>query len=215
MATAATTPLPRTKREQQRLDTRESLFQLAIEEFRAKGTAEARIRDIVEAAGVVPGTFYFHFPTKDHVVFELWLRNSRRLLERLPPLDEDSNPPPVADYLRSLGTALLEIELEVGDFQLVCDSIAVALRPPAGTVQPTSGVGDAVVALLAGALERGEIASELDPPGLANVLLTSILGVLITAPEAPAERRRELQRTIEFFLRALCRDSPSPSTGRR
>ena len=205
MATAEALSLPRTKRDRQRLDTRELLFQLAIEEFRSKGAAAARIRDIVESAGVVPGTFYFHFPTKDHVVFELWQRNSHKLLERLPPLGDDSKPPSVAEYLQSLGDALLEIELEVGDFELVRDSIAVALRPPAGTARPTSGLGDAVVTLLAGALERGEIASELDPPGLANVLLTSILGVLITAPEHPAERRRELKRTIEFFLRALCR----------
>ena len=63
------------------------LFELALAEFRSKGTARARIRDIVGAAGVVPGTFYFHFPTKDHVLFELWLRNSRRLVDRLPDLD--------------------------------------------------------------------------------------------------------------------------------
>ena len=57
MTPATSAELPRNKREQQRLDTRELLFELAIDEFRRKGTAKARIRDIVEAAGVVPGTF--------------------------------------------------------------------------------------------------------------------------------------------------------------
>jgi AcrR family transcriptional regulator len=205
VASAVENPLPRTKREQQRLETREQLFQLAIEEFRDKGTATARVRDIVDAAGVVPGTFYFHFPTKDHVVFELWRRNSSLVLERLPPLDATRPPPAVGDYLRALGDALLTIEREIGDDALVRDAIAVVLRPPPGTAPPAIGIGDAVVTLLEGALERGEIQSELDPRGLANVLLTSILGVLMTAPADPAARRGELKRTIEFFVRALCR----------
>ena len=205
MATALETGLPLTKRERQRRDTRELLFQLAIQEFRRQGTARARVRDIVETAGVVPGTFYFHFPTKDHVVFELWLRNSAQLLERLPPLEGTAQPPNVATSLRALGDALLEIEREVGDYELIRDSIAVALRPPAGAHPPERGVGDAVVALLRGALERGEIESELDPPGLASVLLTSVLGVLMTAPEDPEGRGEQLKRTIDFFLRALSR----------
>lgn len=205
MATALETGLPRTKREQQRRDTRELLFQLAIEAFRREGTSRARVRDIVETAGVVPGTFYFHFPTKDHVVFELWLRNSAQLLERLPPLEGNASAPDVATSLRALGDALLDIEREVDDYELIRDSIAVALRPPAGANPPEHGVGEAVVRLLGGALERGEIESELDPTGLASVLLTSILGVLMTAPEDPAERREQLKRTIDFFLRALSR----------
>jgi TetR/AcrR family transcriptional repressor of uid operon len=202
VSTATATPLARTRREQQRLETRELLFELALEEFRRVGTAKARIRDIVDAAGVVPGTFYFHFPTRDHVVFELWLRNSRRLVERLPPVYA-SPPPPVADTLRRLGEAMIDIEEETGDIALVRDSIAVVLRPPEGTDPAASGVGEVIVALLAGGLERGEIASELDPPGLASVLLTSILGVLIAAPDDAAERRRDLRRTIDFFLKAL------------
>jgi AcrR family transcriptional regulator len=202
VATATATPLARNRREQQRLETRELLFELALDEFRRVGTARARIRDIVEAAGVVPGTFYFHFPTKDHVVFELWTRNSRRLVERLPALDA-APPPRVDETLRRLGDAMIDIEEETGDIALVRDSIAVVLRPPEGADPSSSGVGNVIVGLLAAALERGEIASELDPPGLASVLLTSILGVLITAADDPAARRRDLRRTIDFFLKAL------------
>ena len=33
--------------------------------------AEADVGAIVAAAGVAHGTFYFHFPTKEHVLFEL------------------------------------------------------------------------------------------------------------------------------------------------
>lgn len=201
MATAAPTALPRTRRERQRLETRELLFALAIDEFRRVGRARARIRDIVEAAGVVPGTFYHHFPTKDHVVLELWRRNARRLSARLPAACE--TPPPVGDALRALCDAMLELEREVGDIELVRDSIAVSLRPPDGARSDVDDVASGVIRLLEAGLARGEIVSELDPPALARVLLTSILGVALAAPDAPALRAHELRRTVGFFLRAL------------
>jgi len=202
MATALSSPPRRTRREQQRLATREQLFMLAIDEFMRVGTARARIRDIVEAAGVVPGTFYFHFPSKEHVVFELWRRSSQQLVAQLPPIDSD--PPPRADrYLRALGDAMIDIERGIGDSALVRDAIASVLRPPEGADPSTFGVSDAIVGLLTGALERGEIASELDPPELASVLLTSILGVLMAAPDDSTARRRDLRRIIDFFLKAL------------
>ena len=200
------TSLPRSRREQQRLDTREQLFELAIDEFRRVGSTRARVREIVDAAGVVPGTFYFHFPTRDHVLFELWRRNSDRLADRLPSLAVDAPAPSVESYLRALGDAMIDIEEEVGDIELVRDSIAVMLRPPEGADASAPGVASQIVALFSRALDRAEIASALAPPELATVLLTSLLGVLISASDDLDERRRDVRRTIDFFLKALRRD---------
>ena len=54
---------------------------------RTQGFSNAQIDRIVERAGVARGTFYFHFPTKEHVLVEAFLdgvRWYRRLLEELP-----------------------------------------------------------------------------------------------------------------------------------
>src|ERR1700747_1676263 len=59
------------RRDKQREDTRNRLFEAALAEFRRVGFANAQIDDIVRAAGVARGTFYFHFPTKEHVLVEL------------------------------------------------------------------------------------------------------------------------------------------------
>jgi TetR/AcrR family transcriptional repressor of uid operon len=206
VAMTTDTSLPRSRREQQRLDTREQLFELAIDEFRRVGCTRARVREIVDAAGVVPGTFYFHFPTRDHVLFELWRRNSDRLADRLPSLADDAPAPSVESYLRALGDAMIDIEEEVGDIELVRDSIAVMLRPPEGADASAPGVASQIVALFSRALDRAEIASALAPPELATVLLTSLLGVLISASDDLDERRRDVRRTIDFFLKALRRD---------
>ena len=60
-----------TPRERRRDLTRERLFEAAIEEFRREGFDRASIARIAKRAGVSRASFYFHFPTKDHVLAEL------------------------------------------------------------------------------------------------------------------------------------------------
>jgi AcrR family transcriptional regulator len=66
-------------RETKRLQTRERLLGAAIAEFKRSGMAEADVSAIVAAAGVAHGTFFFHFPTKEHVLLELERREEERL----------------------------------------------------------------------------------------------------------------------------------------
>src|SRR2546425_8400421 len=70
-------------RTRQRLETRDRIFEAALAEFRRAGVAAAEIEDIVRAADVARGTFYLHFPTKDHVLMELLRRQQRDLGGRL------------------------------------------------------------------------------------------------------------------------------------
>ncbi|MGX9787681.1 TetR/AcrR family transcriptional regulator [Mycobacterium sp. MMS18-G62] len=58
-------------REARRLETRARLFDAALTEIAKRGLAAADVSAIADAAGVVRGTFYFHFPTKEHVLVEL------------------------------------------------------------------------------------------------------------------------------------------------
>lgn len=68
-----------TTRETQRLQTRERILGAAIAEFKRSGMADAEVNSIVAAAGVAHGTFYFHFPTKEHVLLELERREEARV----------------------------------------------------------------------------------------------------------------------------------------
>jgi AcrR family transcriptional regulator len=58
-------------REIRRLQTRARLFDTALAEIGRCGLAGADVSAIASTAGVVRGTFYFHFPTKEHVLVEL------------------------------------------------------------------------------------------------------------------------------------------------
>ena len=70
-------------RETQRLQTRERLLGAAIGEFKRAGMTEADVGAIVAAAGVAHGTFFFHFPTKEHVLLELEQREEERIAKQL------------------------------------------------------------------------------------------------------------------------------------
>src|SRR5579875_845479 len=70
-------------RETKRLQTRERLLGAAIAEFKRGGMADADVGSIVAAAGVAHGTFFFHFPTKEHVLLELERREEERIAKQL------------------------------------------------------------------------------------------------------------------------------------
>ena len=70
-------------REAKRLQTRERLMGAAIAEFKRSGIATADVSAIVAAAGVAHGTFFFHFPTKEHVLLELEHREEQRMAKEL------------------------------------------------------------------------------------------------------------------------------------
>ncbi len=63
-----------TRRELQRIETRERVFCAAIDEFNRVGVANAQIETMVKSAGVSVGTFYKNFPGKDDVLRELQRR---------------------------------------------------------------------------------------------------------------------------------------------
>jgi|SRR5215217_9541587 len=66
-------------REARRLQTRERILGAAIAEFKRSGMAGADVGAIVTAAGVAHGTFFFHFPSKEHVLLELEYREEARI----------------------------------------------------------------------------------------------------------------------------------------
>src|ERR1700758_363512 len=70
-------------REAKRLQTKERLMGAAIAEFKRSGMAAADVSAIVAAAGVAHGTFFFHFPTKEHMLLELEHREEERIAKEL------------------------------------------------------------------------------------------------------------------------------------
>ena len=145
-----------TGREAQRRKTRARVLDAAIVEFQRAGANSADINAIVEAAGVARSTFYFHFPTREHVLLELIRRDEDYLAEELSRfLDARRDLPAVLNEIIRLVVAL---ETRWGA-ALFRDVISLYFSPAAPkdenwTKHPT-------FVLLAAEIERARIRGEL------------------------------------------------------
>jgi AcrR family transcriptional regulator len=171
-------------REAKRLQTKERLMGAAIAEFTRAGMAEADVSAIVAAAGVAHGTFFFHFPTKEHVLLELERREEDRIAKQF------------AQFLKSkhdLAFALHEaVRLVVGlehrlGFLLFNDFLALHFsqtRPPTedGRDHPLIVLVAQEIAL---AQDRGEADRQVNPMNSAVFFLLGLYALLITTNHWP------------------------------
>src|SRR4030095_12690985 len=59
------------RRERKKEETRQRIFQAALELFKQKGFESTTVDDITERADVAKGTFFNYYPRKESVVFDL------------------------------------------------------------------------------------------------------------------------------------------------
>ena len=190
-----------TGREAQRLATRERLFTSAVAEFKRTGVAAADVGAIVEAAGVAHGTFFFHFPTKEHVVAELGHREEIRLARDL---DRFLATP------RDLRATMIEVVRKATSLErrvgvvLFKDMLALYFSPtrPELRLWPDHPLIARVIAEFASARDRGEIDSEAEPTNSAMIFLLGLYALLITQ-ERNAARAGVLGQFVTTVLRGL------------
>lgn len=74
---AKTMPGKLTKRQLQAMETKNKIYQAAIQEINKKGFNNVNIEDITTAANVAKGTFYTHFESKEAIVFYTFERSDK------------------------------------------------------------------------------------------------------------------------------------------
>ncbi|MBK7252257.1 MAG: TetR/AcrR family transcriptional regulator [Gammaproteobacteria bacterium] len=112
-----TCPKPPTARTLQRQDTFSRVYEAALSEFRRVGVEQATVSEICRRAGVAKGTFFFHFPTKDHVLLARQQRISEAMAERISAELQDV--PDARAFLQRLTKIVMEEHQAVGDVELV------------------------------------------------------------------------------------------------
>jgi AcrR family transcriptional regulator len=174
----------RSTREAKRLQTRERLLGAAVAEFKRFGMAEADVSAIVNAAGVAHGTFFFHFPTKQHVLLELERREEERIAKQFDHFLASRH-----DLRSALDEAMrlvMGLERRLGDV-LFNDFLALHFsqtRPPAEGVQDHP-----VVIRLAQEIEQarddGKADPEINAMNSAVFFLLGMYALLITTNDWP------------------------------
>jgi AcrR family transcriptional regulator len=192
-------PLPAAlpgRRERQVDSTRARLFEAAIAELRRVGLARANVARIAREAGVSRPTFYFHFPTKEHVLLELQFLEERALAARL------ERARSLREALNELAEGVIEIESRVGDANLFRDMFSIYAQRPAGLPideQPFPTVA-ALTHHFHEAAARGELRAGLEVEAAARVCLTSVFGLLIGQRSSPEQRRADFGLLFSLYL---------------
>lgn len=171
-------------REAKRLQTRERLMGAAIAEFTRAGMAEADVSAIVAAAGVAHGTFFFHFPTKEHVLLELERREEERIAKQFAQFLKSEH-----DLVSALNEAVrlvVGLERRLGD-RLFNDFLALHFsqtRP-----QTEDGKDHPLIVLVAQEIaqsqERGEADPQVNSMNSAVFFLLGLYALLITTNHWP------------------------------
>ncbi|WP_246227889.1 TetR/AcrR family transcriptional regulator [Mycolicibacterium helvum] len=190
-----------TGREAQRRRTRARVLDAAIEEFQRAGTSSADINAIVEAAGVSRSTFYFHFPTKEHVLLELIRLDEDQLAEELSRfLDTPHDLPAVLDTLVRL---VLELEKQWGAslFRDVTGMLFSSSRPDEQWPRHPTFV--LLTAEIERARHRGEVYPDITAHHSAAFFLVGLYALLSTNRELGPERDEVLGAFVTSTLRSL------------
>ena len=193
-------------RERQRAATRERIFAAAIAEFRTGGFERANVAKIAHAAGVSRPSFYAHFPTLDHVLFELawrFMLRSARAIEGAAGLRE---------ALDRLADSLIEAEQTVGDAALFREMISIFVRRP-GAPEFDPAESPALVELVRRferARSAGELRGGMTPEQAARLCLSGVFGHLLGVDATPAERRADLRALFGLYVADPLGPIPTP-----
>ena len=189
-------------REAQRLETRQRVYEVAIAEFKRVGISAADIGAIVTEAGVARGTFYFHFPTKEHVLAELERSEQARMAGELRKfLDK---PHDLRSALAEVVRLVIAIERRLGRV-LFRDMLALHFSPsrPEGDGWQDYPVIVLVVEEIRRAREVGEAHPGADPQHSASFFLVTLYALLITSTDTKALRNAALDNLLAMVIRGL------------
>jgi AcrR family transcriptional regulator len=193
----ASLPAARPSRRERQVDsTRARLFEAAIAEFRRVGVGRANVARIAREAGVSRPSFYFHFPTVEHVLLELQWLEEQKLVARL------EHATGLREALHELAEGLIECEARLEDSELFRDMLSIYARRPAGLAIDTQmfPIVAAVARHFAHAAARGELRPGLEAAAAARMCLASVFGLLIGVPGEPGQRRADFGLLFSLYL---------------
>jgi AcrR family transcriptional regulator len=187
-------------RETQRLETRGRLFDAAVAEIGRSGLAGADVSAIAMAAGVARGTFYFHFPTKEHVIAELERAEEAKIVAKLDTTTTSS----LASVLAELVNHVVAAERRLGSvvFREMLGLHFSSTRPldDALVGHPLAGF---VIRAIATAQAAGRVPRDADTDELGVIFMTGLFALLVTAGPASRARTALLDRYVKTIVQGM------------
>ena len=204
-----------TLRAQQKRATRGLLFDVAMRLFERAGYASVSVDDIVREASVARGTFYFHYESKEDVLYEAVRRGEVEISARMAAVDLER---PLRDVLQATCDGFADI-WGGARREFLGEAGAVGMRRIVAARQERDNepLRLELVKHVERALVAGELRSTLPAQMLADVFLLDVFAALM-AWAATGEPALDVVMVgmIELFLRGAegFGTPPTPPTPR-
>lgn len=184
-------------------ETRARLFDAALAEIGRSGLAGADVTAIASAAGVVRGTFYFHFPTKEHVLVELELNEEAKIVAELDAAQTDTTDDLVS-VLSLLVRHVAAAERRLGPvvFREMLGLHFSANRPVEDQVS-VHPLAEFVIAVITAAQESGRVPPQADAAELGVFFLTGLFALLATGAHASATADAVVGRYVTTIVKGM------------
>ncbi|MGH3678385.1 MAG: TetR/AcrR family transcriptional regulator [Mycobacterium sp.] len=191
-------------RDARRQQTRERILGAAIAEFKRAGMTGADVNAIVATAGVAHGTFFFHFPSKEHVLLELEWREEARLAAGFAKFLEDAHD--LVAALTEVVDSIRGLEQRLGPM-LFKELLALHFSPT--RPHRDEWTDHPLIVLLVREIERvrgdGEVHPEVDAFYSATFFLLGVYGVLSTTDNGEM-RDTMLAKLVTTAVRGIIKE---------
>lgn len=151
-------------------ETKRGLVQAAMALWRTNGYARTTVADICRAAGVSRALFYFYFPAKEDVLFEVGLLSTRAAQKRVQSLlnSDYEVVPVVAEALRSLERSMARNPPEL-IIETILEGYRHEHRILTGDADPDALSADMFGELFTRAQTDGKFAAHVDVAHLSHL----------------------------------------------
>ena len=189
-------------REVRRLETRARLFDAALAEIGRCGLAGADVSSIASAAGVVRGTFYFHFSTKEHVLVELERNEEARIVTELNLAQTETDD--LASVLSQLVRHVVAAERRLGPvvFRDMLGLHFSATRPAEDELSEHP-LAEFVIAAITDAQNAGRVPSEADARELGVFFMTGLFALLATGTQDSTTADAIMDRYVVTIVKGM------------
>jgi AcrR family transcriptional regulator len=201
-STAGEAPPTMSTREARRLETRARLFDAAAAEIARSGLAGADVSTIAAAVGVSRGTFYFHFPTKEHVVVEVERSEEAKIVSRLGA--KHSEPANLSSVLLLLVREVLAAERRLGPvfFRDMLGLHFSSARPVEDELE-AHPLAEFLIDAISDAQRVGRVTSDRDPGELGVFFLTGLFALLATDKSPSRTRATLMERYVTTMIEGM------------
>ncbi len=185
------------RRDLRREAGRRRLYDTAIALIEARGYDATTVRDITSEAGVALGTFFNHFPSKEHLLVDYHVQLQADLARRL-----DRPRRSFRAFLKAFsGLLAAEVRAHPHLYRAIGAHLLSSGALQAAEREACSDMHRRLAAALAEAREKGQVRAAADPEAVASLILLAHNGAILDA--LPDLRPAAFEARVRHYLDPL------------